>query len=195
MKKLIMLQTSLSVLLILFLGILNAQKVYSVKNNPNISVSGTSTMHDWVMNSNSAECKVTLVLDDNKNMVGINDMQFKMATKTLKSGKGAMDSNAYKALKSDKNTHITAKLKKAEVTTKDNKNYIVNAKVLLKIAGTEKETDLIVKMKKINVDSYEIVTSKDISMKEYNVTAPSFMMGAVKTGNDVKLNFNFIIQE
>jgi hypothetical protein len=147
------------------------------------------------MTSTSAECKVTLVLDDNKSLVGINDMHFKMPTKTLKSGKGAMDNNAYKALKSDKNTHISAHLNKADVSTKDNKNYTVNAKVLLKIAGTERETDLIVKLKKINVDSYEVTTSKDISMKEYDVTAPSFMMGAVKTGNDVKLNFNFIIQE
>lgn len=194
MKKSEILQLFIGFIMFLNAGLLNAQKVFTLKNNPSISVSGTSTMHDWVMNANSAECKVTLVIDDSGNLTGISDMQFKMPTKALKSGKSAMDSNAYKALKADKNTHISARLKKADVTTKDNKTYMVNAKVTLNIAGTSKETDMVVKMKKINADSYEVVTTKDISMTEYNVTPPSFMMGAVKTGNDVSLSFNFIIQ-
>lgn len=194
MKKSLILNLCAGFFILLNAGILNAQKVFTVKNNPSISVSGTSTMHDWVMNANSAECKVTLVMDDNGNLTGVSDMQFKMPTKALKSGKSAMDGNAYKALKADKNTHITARLKKADVTTKDNKNYTVNARVSLNIAGTTRETDLLVKMKKINADSYEIVASKDISMKDYDVTPPSFMMGAVKTGNDVSLSFNLIVQ-
>jgi hypothetical protein len=177
-----------------YFTVLSAQKKLSVKNNVSIAVSGTSTMHDWVMNSNAADVSLTLHEDDQGILTKISDMQFKMSAKSLKSGKNAMDNNAYKALKTDKFPHIVAKLKNATVTTNDNKNYTVKAKISLNIAGVEKESDLHVNIKKINMDAYEIKTSAQITMTDYNVSPPSFMMGAVKTGNDVTLNINFNIQ-
>ncbi len=151
-------------------------------------------MHDWVMNSTAAAIVITLHEDDKGILNKISDMQFSMSSKSLKSGKSAMDKNAYKALKADKFPNITAKLKSATVTTNDNKNFSVRAKILLNIAGVERESDLKVNIKKINMDGYEIKTSTEISMADYNVSPPSFMMGAVKTGNDVTLNINFNIQ-
>jgi polyisoprenoid-binding protein YceI len=106
-----------------------------------------------------------------------------------------MDNNAYKALKADKNPNITADLKSAKVTTKDNVNYTVQATVILTIAGKAKETDMTATLKKINVDSYSVSAKKKINMVEYGVEPPSFMMGTVTTGKDVDLSFNFILNK
>ncbi|MFZ1703552.1 MAG: YceI family protein [Saprospiraceae bacterium] len=161
----------------------------------NSMVSGTSTLHDWEMKSSKADCSATLTLDGNGNLTGISAMKFKIGVKTLKSGKGSMDNNAYKALKTDKNPYIIADLKNAKVTTKDNVNYTVTATILLNIAGKTRETDMTATLKKINVDSYSVVAKKKLSMSDYNVEPPSFMMGAVTTGNDVELSFNFIFNK
>lgn len=159
----------------------------------NTSVTGTSTLHDWEMKSAAANCTVTATIDANGNITAINGMKFTISAKSLKSGKGAMDKNAYKALKADTHPNIIADLKNAKVSTKDNVNYTINATVALNIAGKTKDTDMAVTMKKVNANTYSISTKKKIAMSEYGVEPPSFMMGTVTTGNDVNLAFNFNI--
>lgn len=159
----------------------------------NTSVTGTSTLHDWEMKSAAANCAVTATVDANGNITAINGMKFTISAKSLKSGKGAMDKNAYKALKSDTHPNIIAELKNAKVSTKDNVNFTVNANVSLNIAGKTKNTDMVVTMKKVNANTYSVSTKKKIAMSEYGVEPPSFMMGTVTTGNDVNIAFNFNI--
>lgn len=183
-------------LIVLFFGtllVLNGQTKFSAKNNINLSVSGTSTMHDWVMKSSTGDCSATFVEDAKGNITDLTSMNFTVTVKSLKSGKDGMDKNAYKALKSDKSPNITATLKSATITTKDNKIYTIKAVIKLTIAGKSVDTDLVATAKRINDNSYSITGEKKISMKDYDVEAPSFMLGAVKTGNDVVLNFDAVL--
>jgi hypothetical protein len=170
---------------------LSAQVRYSARDNVSMTVSGTSTMHDWDMKSSSGSCDATFILDDNGNITGLTRMNFKTPAKSLKSGKDGMDKNAYKALKVDANPEITAVLKNAEVIAKGS-NYTINSRIDLTIAGKTLETDLVVTAKQ---DGDKIVVSgeKKIDMKQYDVTPPSFMLGTVKTGKDVTLKFNLTL--
>ena len=161
----------------------------------NMSVVGTSTMHDWVMNSTTGDCSATFTIDATDNLTGLTGMNLTVSSKTLKSGKGGMDKNAYKALKTDKNPNITATLKSAEVTTKDNKTYTIKSMIKLTIAGKTLETDMISTVKKVNDNSYSVKGEKKISMKDYDMSPPSFMLGAVKTGNEVVLNFDVVLNQ
>ena len=117
-----------------------SQTKFSAKSNISMSVSGTSTMHDWVMKSTTGDCSATFVEDASGKLTDITGLSFTVSSKALKSGKDAMDKNAYKALKADKNPNISASLKSAEVTTKDNKTYMIKAIVKLTIAGKTLET-------------------------------------------------------
>jgi hypothetical protein len=173
--------------------LLTGQTKFTAKNNINISVSGTSTMHDWVMKSTSGQCNATFIEDGNGNLKDITSMQFTVSSKALKSGKDGMDKNAYKALKADKAPNITANLQNATITTKDNKTYQIKSTIKLTIAGKTMDTELIAVAKRINDNSYAITGTKNISMKEYGMEPPSFMLGAVKTGNDVVLNFDVVL--
>ena len=171
------------------------QTKFSAKNTVQLSVSGTSTMHDWVMKTSSGDCSATLQVDGDGNLKDITAMNFSVASKALKSGKDGMDKNAYKALKADKNPNISATLKSADVIMKDGKNYTVKAIINLTIAGKTVETTLDAQAKKINDTSFSIKGEKKISMKEYDMQPPSFMLGAVKTGNDVVLNFDLVLNQ
>ncbi|MBK9253895.1 MAG: YceI family protein [Saprospiraceae bacterium] len=151
-------------------------------------LTGTSTMHDWEMKSNTVTSDATFEMEGGK-ITGVSKMNFNTPAKTLKSGKGGMDKNAYKALKSDKHPDITAVLKSAKVTAKDGK-YLLKCKINLTIAGKTLETDLNADAV-MNADNTITVSGdKKISMKEYDMSPPSFMLGTVKTGNDVTLKFN-----
>lgn len=172
-----------------------AQTKYSSKNNITMSVSGTSTMHDWVMKSTSGDCVATFTEDAKGSLTDVTAFTFTVSSKALKSGKDGMDKNAYKALKADKNPTITATLKSADVVAKDAKIYTIKAVVKLTIAGKTLETDLIAQAKHINDNSYSITGEKKISMKDYGMEPPSFMLGAVKTGNDVNIHFDVVLNK
>jgi len=186
-------------LLVLLFGgmftLAQGQTKFSAKNTVQLSVSGTSTMHDWVMKTSSGDCSATLQVDGDGNLKDITAMSFSVASKALKSGKDGMDKNAYKALKSDKSPNISATLKSADVIMKDGKNYTIKAIINLTIAGKTVETALDAQAKKINDTSFSIKGEKKISMKDYDMQPPSFMLGAVKTGNDVILNFDLVLNQ
>ena len=179
---------------LLLVGWVNAQGKFTSKT-ATMTIEGTSTMHDWHMKSSAADIAAMIETDASGKVTGIKSMSFTMAAKSLKSGKDAMDKNAYKALKADKNPNISASLKSAEVTTKDNKTYMIKAIVKLTIAGKTLETELNATAKHINDNSYSISGEKKISMKEYGMEPPSFMLGAVKTGNDVNIHFDVVLNK
>ena len=153
-------------------------------------LNGTSTMHDWEMKSATGECDATFTMDNAGKITGISKMSFKTPAKTLKSGKGGMDKNAYKALKTDSNPNISAVLTNATVKSSGDNMYTITGKIKLTIAGTTLDTDLIAQAK-VNADNtINVSGEKKIAMKDYNMDPPSFMLGTVKTGNEVFLKFN-----
>jgi len=167
-----------------------SQMKVGAKNNINLTVAGTSTMHDWTMKSTSGDCSATFTTDASGNLTGITAMQFIVSSKALKSGKSKMDENAYEALKADKNPQISAMLKEATLTTKDNKTYALKGTMKLTIAGKTLDTELHATLTKKPDQSIMVKGDKKISMKEYGMEPPSFMMGTIKTGNDVTLSFD-----
>lgn len=183
-------------LVIISNNLLIAQTNYTVKQVTSIKISGTSTLHDWDMTSSSAACNATFVLNASNQITNITAINFSTPVDNLKSGKSAMDKNAYKALNKDKYPNITFTLTPgtATVTPKAGGLYTVKCKGKLAIGGGVVETDLEADCK-VNADKTITVTgSKKISMKDYGVKPPSFMMGAVKTGNDITLNFNLLMK-
>ena len=184
-----------SFLCFLGFGFAQAQVKFTAKNTIHLAVSGTSTLHDWVMKTSEGTCLATLVVDADGNLKDFTSMSFSVPSKALKSGKDGMDKNAYKALKADKNPSINATLKSAEVTAKDDKSYYIKAMVSLTLAGKTIDTQIEAEAKRSNDNSFAIKGDKKISMKEYGMEPPSFMLGAVKTGNEVVLHFDLVLNQ
>ena len=158
----------------LFSGVASAQAISS--KTVKTTVSGTSTMHDWTMTSTSGTFSGTVAGN------AINNIQYNLGAKTLKSGKGAMDSNAYKAMKADKFPNITF-----TATTVNMGKSTITGK--LKVTDVIKTVSFPVTVAKSG-NSYTITGTETIKMTDYGVTPPSFMMNTVKTGNEIKITVN-----
>lgn len=179
---------------VLFTSLIGQVK-YTAKGKSEFVLTGTSTMHDWEMTSSSATCDATFTTDATGKLTGLTNMSFKTPAKSLKSGKGAMDKNAYKALKADSNPDISAVLTSATIKAIDGKNYTITSQVKLSIAGKSVNTTL-VSNAKINADNTISVSGeKKIAMTDYDMKPPSFMLGSVKTGNDVVLKYNITLSK
>jgi hypothetical protein len=160
-------------------------------NIVNFKVSGTSPMHDWDMNSSEAQCSAVFNLDAKNNISDITDMTLTVSSRALKSGKGLMDKKAYNALKAEQHPNITAKLLSADVINKDGRNYEVNSKIRLTIAGKSIDTDLKAQVVKNSETSFAVKGEKKINMLDYGMETPGFM--GVRTGKDVVLSFNLTL--
>jgi len=180
--------------LILFMGAF-AQVKYTNRNNASLTVSGTSTLHDWDMKSAQGNCEATITLNTAGALTALNGLSFSTNTAELKSGKGAMDKNAYKALKTDKNPTITYVAATSTVSLISGTDYLVKTVGKLTIAGTTLDAEVTANCKVHPDKTVTVMGSKKLSMKEFGMVPPSFMMGTIKTGNDVTLKFDFTLSK
>ncbi len=180
--------------LILFMGAF-AQVKYTNKNSASLTVSGTSTLHDWDMKSAQGNCEATITLNAAGALTALSGLSFSTNTAELKSGKGAMDKNAYKALKTDKNPTITYVAASSTVSLLSGTDYLVKTIGKLTIAGTTLDAEVTANCKVHPDKTVTVMGSKKLAMKEFGMVPPSFMMGTIKTGNDVTLKFDFTLSK
>ncbi|WP_164974150.1 YceI family protein [Filimonas effusa] len=167
-----------------------AQVKYQSKDNLNLTVAGTSTMHDWTMKSSKGDVSATFVVAANGQITDLSALTFTTPAEALKSEKSGMDKNAYKSLKTSKAPNLTYTLTSATIT-----GNVIKCQGKLTLAGFTKETDLVATLK-ANADGTLTVTgTKKISMKDYQIDPPSFMMGTIKTGNDITLTFSVTLKK
>ena len=168
-----------------------AQLKYSAKDDLQIIVSGTSTMHDWDMKTSKGESNATVTLNASGKLSGLTALSFTVPAETLKSDHTSMDKNAYKALKTADHSTISYTLSSATVDA----DGAIKCQGKLSIAGVTLNESLTA-TGQVNADkSISVKGSKKISMKEYNMSPPSFMLGTVKTGNDVTVQFNLTLRK
>lgn len=167
-----------------------AQVKYTNKNAANLIISGTSTLHDWDMKSSQGICEAIFSFNSAGALTAVNGLSFHTQANALKSGHDAMDKNAYKALKTDKNPSISFVGSSATVSPMGGTDFLVKSNGKLTIAGATLDAEVSATCK-VNADkSISVMGSKKISMKDFSMIPPSFMLGTIKTGNDVTLKFD-----
>jgi polyisoprenoid-binding protein YceI len=186
---------TITTLLILSFGvILNAQVKYHA-SHLKIAVAGTSTLHDWDMVTEKDNCDISFNFDGN-NLAGVSSLAFSVKAETLKSDHKGMDKNAYKALNTEKYPEISFTSTFANVRSNGPNSYVISAKGKLTISGVSKEVWM-AGVATVNPSDLSIQTvgSAKIKMSEYKVDPPSFMFGAMKTGDDVNVKFSVTLKK
>jgi polyisoprenoid-binding protein YceI len=178
-----------------FTTVLRAQTAYKIaesKNN-NMKLSGTSTLHDWTMNAQIFNSEAQFVLTGRQISL-LKSLTFSLAVADLKSGESGLDKNAYKALKSGDFKSISYKLSSATIVPEGNK-FLVKTHGNLTIAGVTKEVTIDVQAV-VNADETITCTgSEKLNMTDYQVKPPKFMLGAMKTGDTITLDFTLVYKK
>lgn len=177
--------TVLGVLAIFFS--IAAQKSYVLSNKVEFAVAGTSTLHDWKMVSNQAQGKATIETEGNK-ILNISNVNIKLPATTLKSGTNGMDDNAYKALKVKQYPTINFVLKEIISLQPQGPVNSIVAKGDLTIAGVTRIVNLDVKGQ-VNGNQVTFEGKTAFKLTDFDVTPPTAMLGTIKTGNDVTVEF------
>jgi polyisoprenoid-binding protein YceI len=176
-----------------------AQSTYKIQDTKdiNMKLSGTSTLHNWVMNAQNTKGVAQFGFKgaSDTQLNSLKSLTFSLIVTDLKSGEKGLDKNAYKALKSDQYKDIDYKLTSAIIMPESEGKYLIKTKGNLTIAGVTKKVDMNV-YAVINKDGSITCTGSDkLLMTDYQVKPPKFMLGAMKTGDAITLNYTIVYKK
>jgi len=180
-------------------SIIYAQATYVTGSSKadDMKLSGTSTLHNWNMDTKTftGSAQFGLAPGNSAQLTSLKTLTFSLVTESLKSGENGLDKNAYKALKTSKYKNIFYKLTSAEVVPAKGNKFTIKTRGNLTIAGVTKEVAMDV-YATINKDgTITCVGSDKLKMTDYQVAPPKFMMGAMTTGDDITLAFTLVYKQ
>ena len=157
-----------------------------------VKVNGTSTLHDWEMVSSQMENEAEFKLDAEDHPLHLTSISFSLETETLKSDNKKLDRNAYEALKTSEHPKIKFKSTSYEIIKKEGNTHLMKIKGMLTIAGVTKEKTVEAKCENTGSGTHICSGETDLKMTDFSVEPPSFMFGAMKTGNEITISYKII---
>ncbi|MDR6301981.1 YceI family protein [Mesonia maritima] len=171
------------IILSFFLQSVSAQEYKADVSNSKLSVTGTSTLHDWECVVKSFKGGINAKIENNR-LASIEDFNFQFKVKSLESGKSSMNKKTYEALK-EEDFPIISYQGTAEIISE----YSAIFSGKMKMAGTEKE---VVTKVKISYEDGKIFLSgeKELKLTDFNIDPPTAVFGTIKTGDEVAIHYN-----
>jgi len=175
-----------------------------------VEIEGTSTIHDWHVQSlivgGSMEAGPSFTVDPAKAKPGKLEAKATVfipvrSLKSMKEGKPystAMDDIMYEKLLMEEHKNIQYDLVEMtlkEVAKGDKEAFLLDTKGELKVAGKSKTIEMPVKMTKVDDKKIQFEGTVSVKMSDFGIEppAPKIAMGAIKTGDDVTLKFNWVV--
>ncbi|RYE58133.1 MAG: YceI family protein [Sphingobacteriales bacterium] len=169
-----------------------AQSVYKLTpaNDVLVKVLGTSNVHDWTMTSTGIESQGIFKFNSKDELIGLSNFSFSVQARSLKSGKSSMDDRTYKSILANEFPKIVYQLKTAVVNPLAPNKFQLQTTGNLTIAGNTQLISMNV-VATINADqSITCTGSEKLKLTDFKINPPSFMLGAMKVGNDLTIKFD-----
>lgn len=185
--------------IVFFTNILYSQSLYKIQNSKGIDMKllGTSTLHKWTMDARTfnGDAQFDFKSGADNQLTSLKSLIFTLNVKNLKGSEKELNKHAYKALKSGQYKDINYKLISAIASTENGSKYLIKTNGNLSIAGVTKKTTMDVYCV-LNKDTTITCTgSNKLDMTDYQVNPPTFMLGAMKTGDAITLDFTLVYKK
>lgn len=170
-----------------------------VADKSNMTVSGTSSLHDWTIEVKKIDGAIVLPVSMGKDMPKKGD-RIAMANivavvKSMESGKGAaMDKRTFQALKAEQHPEITFEMASSKITGMISQPgaFEVTAKGNLTIAGATRTIDMVFHGQKLADGTFKFHGEGPLKMTSFDIVPPTAMFGQIVTGDDVTVHFDLL---
>ncbi len=168
---------------ILIAGFAQAQQNLVFNNTTKFFVDGTSSIHDWTIESNEVDGKLNVDATGS-----VTSVELTMKAESLKSGKSGMDKKVYEAFDTKKNPSIA--FKSTDITMNPDGNGGIT-KGTLTMAGSTGTVEV-----PFTLDSSSgnwVFTGEVVMlMTTFDMSPPTAMFGTIKSGDEVKVRFEVV---
>ena len=157
-----------------------------------IEVKGTSTIHDWEMRSDNIISEVQFKLNDKGHPENIESLIFRMKKTSLKSNQSGLDRRAYDALKANKHPEIVFRMNGNSSIQEIGDKYKLSLNGDLVVAGISRQVNITATC--LNGDDKKLVCSgtEKLKMSDFQIDPPVMMLGALKTADEITINYNIV---
>ncbi|MCF8334981.1 MAG: YceI family protein [Bacteroidales bacterium] len=170
-----------------------------IGSNTELSFDGTSNVHDW-------DCEVTeitgqgafaqaLINGSNSPENPVKNVQLSIPVKSIESGRNKMDDIMYDALKAEEHPKIEYELISSKVIQKTEDAFTLQTRGNLTIAGVTKQIAMQVKGEQLDDQTLQFTGSKNLMMTDFSVDPPKALFGAIKSGNEVNVQFTAVFSK
>jgi len=171
----------------------------SVAPDSKLWIDGTSNLHEWSCKATSLEADVEIDAAAAAQVAtgapkALKKVDVKIPVKSLHCNHGGMDGNVYKALKADdapEISYIMATFEAVQGDTKD--SFTLKTAGTLTIAGKQNKVEMDVLATRMPDGTLLAKGTVPIKMTDYGITPPTAIFGRLKTGDEVKVNFELSI--
>lgn len=170
-----------------------------------MKIDGTSTIHDWTVESQviggSIEVDSSFPLDPSKEPPKDAKLTPKVnvviPVRQIKSGKSLMDTVMHNAMKAEEHPRIEYKLIEMTPKGKEGNGLKFATTGTLKVAGVTKTNSFDVLMTKVDDSTLKWSGVTKLKMTDFGISppAPKIALGAIKTGDDVTLTFDWLTKK
>jgi YceI-like domain len=161
-----------------------------------IKVLGTSNLHNWSMEDKAVACSAKFTYADGKAVpVSLAALTFSFPVHSLKSGESGMDSKAYGAMKAKTGGDIVYTASASTITPGAAHQFSVKSSGNLTIAGVTKPVVLMAACSVLADGSITCTGTDKLLMTDYQIKPPTYMLGALKTGNVLTIDFTMVVQK
>ena len=121
-------------------------------------------------------------------------MDVKIPVKSLHCNHGGMDGNVYKALKAEDEPEISYIMATFEATPAEAKDtFTLKTVGTLTVAGKQNKIEMDVVATRLADGTVTAKGVVPIKMTDYGIKPPTALFGRLKTGDEVKVNFELTI--
>jgi polyisoprenoid-binding protein YceI len=161
-----------------------------IQPTSSIILKGTSTFHDFECSTKTFEGTI----DIDAAQRSFVSAEVSIPVKSIHSDNSSMDEKMYDALNADKYPDIHFSLTSSDsmwITKTGAADTNVYLRGTLMISGKHQAIDLHVAAARHANGILTIKGTKKILMTDYGIDPPTFMLGVLKTGNEVTVEFSF----
>ena len=162
-----------------------------------LSIEGTSNVHGFHCKTNKINAYIDVDPGYTKDLTKISrpivSVLVNIAVKSLSCGNRKMDENMYATLKADQNQLIKYRLSGYDILNGSATAFAAKTNGTLTILGKDKAVAMKIDATRLAEGKATAQGEETLLMSDFGIKPPSFMFGAMKVGDEVKVKFNLSV--
>ena len=167
---------------------------YTSTDDAYVVVKGRATGHSWELRSETMMSEVIFNTGNGETIEYLEAVMFTLEKTTLESDRSRMARDAHEEMDADNHPQITFRSDGNGDIEMNGDEYRITATGDLTISGTTRQVSVEATCIKTG-DEMVCTGTRDLKMTDYEIDPPTVMLGAIRTRDDVTVEFRIVYSQ